>query len=780
MKLILTALCAALPFLGCLAEKRTVLKGFGDASLYTLNPGYGTIAPDGGSLLVDSSGGRGEWSWSFRTNPGVLKPGTAYVISFRYRVENPDMKNRFFHFLLRPAAAPDSRSDLLRHNEGESAVFRPVKLRFVTGPDIRDYAFQVHMFRQLRGEISDLEIVEYSEGWEKFLPAAADSEPFTGKLENLPKGAGEFEVDLPRNSAGASVDASRFGVAEENPDNVPALNRALEFCRKSGAARLTVKKGAYRMTSDAALLLDGMKDFEFDGGGSVFVFCKQREPDMKIRNCERVALRNFSFDWDWEADPLASIVRVRRSDRGSAEFEFIEYDRFPRRDSRIAYMSSYDPAAGAVGVEGGVDRSFELFAGRGNRPQLAWLSDNVLQVKAPDMHVFRPGEYFRIQHYYYDMPAVVMTDNRHLTLEDVNIYSCAGHAFTVGGTQQYWQFRRVRIVKPENAARRAITCTADHCHISRSRGFFKMEECEFSFGSDDGLNAHDNAVFAVKAGPRSVRTRNIRGIEFFRPGDAVELRHGDYSSSGFRSQIESVREIDAKAGEYEITFAASVPDPLAGENGFVVFNWNFDTRNIIVRNSYFHDNRCRGILILARDMTIENCRFRHHPQGALKIESGYTFNSWSEGYGVDNVVVRNCRFDSVNTRDVVSDGKARDIYMGVYMKTDPSNQRTDYPVLSNILFENNTFKDSFGLVAFVSSAGKVTFRNNTFLNPSARKRALPYRGGFFVTNASDVTIVNNRYVASPHVPNPGVWFDEDTVKNLVVQGNRVEQEEAAK
>ena len=107
------------------------------------------------------------------------------------------------------------------------------------------------------------------------------------------------------------------------------------------------------------------------------------------------------------------------------------------------------------------------------------------------------------------------------------------------------------------------------------------------------------------------------------------------------------------------------------------------------------------------------------------------------------------------------------------MKTDPSTERTTYPILSDILFENNTFRNTFGLVAFISSADNVTFRNNTFENPAARKKPLPYRGGFYVTCSGRVNIVNNRYLESPDVPNPGVTFTPDSVKKLTVQGNTV-------
>ncbi len=170
---------------------------------------------------------------------------------------------------------------------------------------------------------------------------------------------------------------------------------------------------------------------------------------------------------------------------------------------------------------------------------------------------------------------------------------------------------------------------------------------------------------------------------------------------------------------------------------------------------------------------LENNQFYQNEMGAIKIETGYTFNSWSEGYGANNIVIRNNTFDTVNPTGVKNDGKERDVFLGVYMKNDPSVERTRYPILSNILFEGNVFKDTFGLVAFISSAGNVTFRDNTFLNVTGRKSPHPYRGNFFVTDAQNVKIVNNRYVASPHVPNPGVQIHEESTENIIVEGNTV-------
>ena len=754
------------------SEATPILVGFGDSSQFTLNPAISKLSEDGKTLLVDAGNSKSVWATAFRTRPGILKPATEYVVTFQYRVDSPDMNAKHFYFLCRPFSAKDGTLDTLGHREGRAGEFRPVKIKFRTGRKADDYSFQIHTYRKLKGEIRELTLAEGT--GEVYVPATPDAKPFTGSLGKLPTGAREFTIDPPSNPNGATVDAAEFGVSPENPDNVPALNRAIEVCRKIGAARLVLKPGVYRMTSDKSLLFHEMHDFIFDGGGATFVWLKKQQSTFLIRKCERIVLRNFNVDWDWEKDPLASIVQVVATGPRSVDFKFLEYEDFPRKDVRVAIVSSYDPATKSVGVEGGFDRVFEFFAGQ-NRPKTEWLSGNVLRVHENDLEYFRPGQLFRMQHYYYDMDGFVMSDNRHLTLEDINIYSGPGSALVVNGEQQYWEFRRVNIVAPKGVPRRPITCTADHCHITRSCGYFRMEDCEFSLGADDCLNAHDCAGYVEKVGSHTVRTRYMHGIETYTPGAPVELREGDYSPSGYRSTVVSTRTLNGRGGIHEITLRDPVPEP--SEEGFILFNWKYNTHNIIIRNCFFHDNRARGILLLGRDITVENNVFRHNEMGAIKIETGYTFNAWSEGFGADNIIVRDNKFDTVNPRDVANDSKARDIYMGVYMKVDPSTERTRYPILSNILFENNHFRDSFGLVAFISSAGNVTFRNNTFENPTKRLDPLPYRAAFFVTSASDVKIVNNRYIASPNVPKPGVFYDADSVEKIVAEGNVVVPQE---
>ncbi|MBR0458799.1 MAG: right-handed parallel beta-helix repeat-containing protein [Victivallales bacterium] len=605
-----------------------------------------------------------------------------------------------------------------------------------------------------------------------FLPIGG--KPFTGDFGELPKGAEEFEVERPRPTGGAVVKASDFGFSQSNDHNFASLNQAIAFCRANKASVLELAPGDYRcLDDDTPIHLANLQDLTLDGKGARLVCWRTKNVSLHIEGCDRVVVKNLKFDWDWEREPLASLVEVVAVAPEHYDLKFLHYEDYPAKTSRMAFLSPWDPALKSIGYEGDQERALEMYIGR-NKPDIEWISGNVMRIKSGPGR-FQVGQQYRLQHYYYDMNCILMSNNRHLTLEDVDILSTPGHATLITGQQKYTQFLRVNIRPPQDDERRVISCTADHCHIGQSLGYFKLLNCDFCYGSDDCLNVHDGTAFCRKTGENSVTTQNARSTGWtFVPDAPLELRQGDYSPSGFREPIQSVKTIDEKKGVYEITFAKPVPEQKY--DGFILFNWNYNTHNVILRDCFFHDNRARGVLLLAHDITVERCRFRHNQMGALKIETGYTLRLWSEGYGASNIVVRNCSFEQSNPSEVRNGNWVRDIYMGVYIKTDPSSERTRYPILHDILFENNTFTDSYGLIAFISSAGNVTFRNNLFRNPQPRKHPHSYRGCFYLTHADNVKIVNNTYISSPHVPKPGVYFDPETVTNCIVTGNTLAHE----
>ncbi len=748
------------------AEREFHLTGGGLEMQECIAP-FAVRNPEDGSLRIDTRTSDREWQCVWRTAAGVLSAGKRYRVALSLRVLEA-AEDSLLQVLVRQ---PD-RPDLVRYDT--KLPLEHLEFSVEVPADGTGYQLQLHARKQILAQIDRIEITEMENCEIEYPIPAAPVEPFAGELAGLPTGAPEFEIELPcPGGAAATVRAADFGVSPAAADNVAALNRTLAYCRETGAARLELSPGIYRFTSDDFIHLERLKDFTLAGNGATLVWHKKTGDLIHVDECERIRLADFQVDWDWETDPLASFVRVEavNAAAGWVDLHFIDYDEFPRRDVRVADLEELDPGTMSVGVENGLNAGFEWTRGVSPAFGKRWLSGNLLRVNLAGQPGFldrlRVGQLFRMRHAVYDMNGIVLWQNRHLTLENVTVHSAPGHAFLIGGKQQYWQFLRTHVRPPREGRRRPVTSTADHCHVANSRGYFKMIGCEFTLGGDDCLNVHDNSAFVTRHSEREVKLWRDGMLEEFQIGDPIELRHADYAPTGFRAPLAGTRRDET--GAY-LVFDRELP--AQPTDGFVAFNWKYDTANILIRDCFFHDNRARGLLLLGRNITVENCRFVHNQMGAIKIETGYTFNLWSEGYGARNIVVRGNSFDTVNPSGTAYGGKERDIYIGVYLKQDPTLERTNYPIIRDILFENNRFSDSFGLVAYVSSAANVTFRGNSFRNPTSRRRNQPYRAAIFAAYADGVTVVNNRWEASPWVE-PRLLCDPETTRNILLAGNAV-------
>lgn len=775
---------------GCSIESAPEKKVIADSFNSVKVVGKRSAVSADGVLHVDSKGAK-DFLRAAQTAAGLFEPGKSYLIKFKCRIDSAE-DGAFFLFTARSDSLGPLR-DLGTTTVARARDFQDVEMQISIPEGVNDYSLKFSTKGSLSGVLKDLKITQGT-GLD-FYPFAESQREYCGEIGKTATGCPDFNVELPAGNPNAPVvNAADFGATENNLKFCDAMNAAVAHCRKVGARKLVLPKGVYHLYNSGPITFEGLKDFEFDGGGSTFIFLRdkglakmkgldaskisnnfQDGACVKISECERVKVGNFNIDWDWAADPLGSIVRVENvcaSPGGEyIDYKFVDYDNFPRRDLRVANLSSYDPVSNLIGVEGGATLGYEFHKGK-NIPKMEWLSGNVLRVwHSRYSRRAKVGDFYRMQHYYYDGAGVLTHQNRHLTLSKVNVYSCRGHAFLVSGTQQYWQYLDCSIKPPEGAKARAITCTADHLHVVNSRGYMKLIGCDFMLGADDCINVHDCTGYAVRKSDFSLETRNVRGIKMFKVGDPIELRDDDFSPSGFTGKIKSVKPIDASKGVHEIVFADKIPQP-KGE-GFIMFNHYYSSGNILLRNCKFHSNRARGIIIQCPNVTVENCVIKNNEMAGMRIVTGYTPNLWSEGFGVDNLLVRGCVFESTNRTDVKADGFARDIHIGIYRTTGERTGQTMYPIMSNITFENNTFKNAYGLVAFITSSGNVVFRENTIINDIPRKKPLPYRGSFLVKASTDTAIVNNIIVESKYAPNPGVYAEADTVKGLKIGGNKI-------
>ncbi|CAF1691782.1 unnamed protein product, partial [Adineta ricciae] len=94
---------------------------------------------------------------------------------------------------------------------------------------------------------------------------------------------------------------------------------------------------------------------------------------------------------------------------------------------------------------------------------------------------------------------------------------------------------------------------------------------------------------------------------------------------------------------YEINLLSSPTTPLSVDQWFDIVEVNCP--NYIVRDSYFHDHRGRGLRIMANNGLVERNRFERLTKCAISIgpELGY----WREAGWVNNVTIQNNNFSYI-------------------------------------------------------------------------------------------------------------------------------------
>ena len=623
-----------------------------------------------------------------------------------------------------------------------------------------------------------------------------------------PTGCAKFTVEQPEKREGPVVKAADFGFSTANADNAAAINRALEECRRVKAERLELAPGTYRCHGSVGVSMEGIEDLVLDGKGALLVFWRKAKGDwdsgaggpvggganMLVKDCRRVRVERLKMDWDWSVAPLGFFGECvnkhvdQRDNESYVDFEIPDIERYPLYPNPVPVQliqpMSKDRTNGRL--EGGGARCYcgQMPGHFGCRNE--WLSPTRLRVwvyvPQPDrpqnkneLSRFSPsrnrgacgsfdiGGMYGICHYYYGMCGITLDSSEHVTLREVDIWSCRGAGLMIEGTQKYTLLYKFRVAPPSpddvraagagGAYPRCLTSTADGTHVKQCRGYVMMSCCEWSMHNDDSVNFHDCTTIARAEGPRVLRVVNNNGTKYISAevGAELELRQEDYSVTGWRGKVVAM---DGR------TF--TMDRDLPKQNGlfFVVFNRMYSTEHIHFRKCRFHGTPWARNVILASNVTFDDCRFEGMLNSPLKFQACYNYNVWCEGAGCTNVVVRNCTFSNCAdySQNWAPNGISSQIYCGVkipgsrgwpeknvvpiydaQLKKAVDARLAKGPsadvvpafrdVLSGILVEGNTFVNPRGYVWHAESGDNLIFRNNKVVfDETAPYKTLPEAG----------------------------------------------------
>ena len=709
-------------------------------------------------LSADTRKSTNEWNSCLIIPAGLLKAGKEYTIAIDYEVVDRSGPDNYFYVFVRCDRLGTGVDQWQRWNDNSGAV-GTTKLR-VSALQTSDFYFVLGIHRQAAIRIRNMRVSQ-GNGWTMVPLTGANGNP----VPLRPSGAQEFKVDPPENTTGIVLNLVDFGaVADGNappaagPDrNLAAFKAALKRCREVKASKLIVPKGVYRITSGQTIVFDSLQDFVFDGGGSTFLFhLIKGGHGMLINHCHRVVMSRFNIDWDWSIDPLASIGRVTKVDGKGAFFEMHFEGKAPLDPKRWPTMNPLDEKLRVPGA----GQEFGNFGPK----KIDKLDEQTVRVWTTWPVPAKAGQLYLLRHYIYDKMAVILGNNTHLSLQNVNIYSFPGEGFVGGSDMDHVELLHCNITFPPGE-RRSITTTADGFHIDESQGFIRLESCDFGYMGDDCVNIHDN----VHLGIVRIDAHTLLAVNLvpwrcpFAPGDPVEIRNTDYSPTGFTGRLTSVTP-DYKKNTVTLVFSEPLPAHIVSEA--ILFNHRYGSHNVIIRNCYFHENRARGVLCNTADWLVEGNHFYHNQHSAMLLIADVG-SSWSEGFGARNVVIRNNLFDSSNC---IGAGDGAAIAIGATCNGSP----TYYPFLTDFLFEGNVFREVTGPVIEASAFQDLVFRGNRIINIEKGPTIEKIRGAIKLEHGNGVWIYDNDWKTQKGIDAPGLFADPGTVQRVFVGGNRVQ------
>ena len=531
----------------------------------------------------------------------------------------------------------------------------------------------------------------------------------------------------------STIEGSAFGVLPENADNTEPLRKAFAWLSEHPGTRLRLEKATYRFATPERIVIRNVTDGMFDGGGAELLFSAKSFFD--IDSCKRFEVRNLFVDWDWEgAYRLADMIRVVDKGEGYTEFEHFEVDEVQKRPWQS--INQYDPVFLTPGCEGGKEYEINYLTPATRGIEYPGGNHSILRHDGllDDVEI---GEVYCLRYEMYGTNAFVTRASEHITFRDVTVWSVPGMAFIVTGATKYFHFQRCVVAK-KPGTNRNISATTDSMHIGNSGGYAIVEDCDFSFAGDDGINIHDNVGLITER--IDSRTFVVQTRLSCTEGDEIGLLRDDILDIGFTARVEKLEMLENRL--QKIVFDRDLPEG-CGRN-WVTFNTKFSTRNYIFRNNYFHENRARGLLLGASCGLVEN-NVLYKTQGPAIWTVVDIEPRWSEGTGVHDLTVRNNKFIDCDVNEWAST---------VYVRTLIPAGDSPSAVFRDIVFENNLFENCPSFAVSLRSAGNVKLIGNTFRTTAPRKNPRPERGAVEIEKCRDIeirdnTVVKTRYYRGP-------------------------------
>jgi hypothetical protein len=529
---------------------------------------------------------------------------------------------------------------------------------------------------------------------------------------------------------GAEIRVTDFGIKPDSRRNaVAAVQKALAACRGVEKPVLVFPRGRYDFWPHGcvekeyfesntthnnpkrlAIFIEDFPELTIDANGSSFVFHDRIQP-LTVDRSTNVNLRNFSINWDIPLSAEATVYSVT-DDHMDLRIDDRQFPYVIENDKLFFVGEGWkSPWWGTMEFDG---ENLRVAPGTGDAGCLgqAWNQYRAEEISKGHIRLHRrfsrrptQGNILVLRHSERDHAGLFVADSKNVTVEDVNLYHCAGLGLLAQYTENLTLRRFNAVPSPQ---RKVVSGHDDGAHISNCRGLIQIEECRFHGLMDDPINVHGTSVRIIG---RPAENRILckfmhdqsTGMIWGRPGDRVGFIENESMQTLAQGVCSGYTAKDRDT--FEVTFESAVPTELKIGGALENLTWSPD---VTIRRCHFMSNRARGILLSTPGkILVEGNRFES--SGSAILIAGDA-NYWYESGAVTDVTIRQNTFEAPCLTSMYQFCEG---IISVY----PEIPKLDvaHPFHRNIRIEENEFHPFDFPVLFAKSVDGLTFSRNRLI-----------------------------------------------------------------
>ena len=391
-------------------------------------------------------------------------------------------------------------------------------------------------------------------------------------------------------------------------------------------------------------LLD-VRNINFDGNKGVIEFVDPESGGGGLRfiDAKNVKVSNVVIRWQFASlsgrdklekiKPIFSFGHVSPCEQGG----ILHMPGSFNESFQVEAVSSWDKATGWP-WKSSEHRSADVYFPRKNTIDFAQSNSKCL----PELRVAANSDVI-VRHYVSSNFALHCVNCDKIVVDGVIVETTPGMAIVFdGGANIIIRNSIVRSRCLEGCVTAEPSVMADACHIAGSSGNILIENNDFGWQGDDGINVAGLTMSASLMGrpEKSMSKLMISG----RASERVSLIHAGSQLAVYSPSLEKL--VDTTVSSIERESKQIVVNKEIGLGSVILAPIDLVPQNVVIRKNYLHDNRARGILFTGSNAIISNNKIERVTMNAILMASD--MKGSFEGPGATDVDISSNTIADVN------------------------------------------------------------------------------------------------------------------------------------